>query len=425
MIPRPIDRRTALRGLGVSVALPLLEAMTGRAAAPAAPVRACFVYIPNGVRLDRWFPTVEGPDFDLPPTLAPLAAVKRDVAVFGGLDRTFAAGTGVHAQCGACWLTSSPPTEAKDGGFPTNTSLDQLIARQVGRDPPRPSLELSCNDHADAKESKYFESVSWYGPGHAAAAEKDPRAVFARLFGRPRGAAGSRSVLDLVTGEAAALQGRLGAADRRKVDEYLDAVRSAERRLRAAEAGPAARPAGVPEPTGIPADRGAYIRLMTDLIALAFRQDRTRVATLVIDPERWDSPRTYHGVFDKPQNHHVLTHTKGDEAREKVGKIDRFHVEQFAHLVTTLKGMTEGDGSVLDNSVVVIGSGISDGDKHLYSDLPVVVAGRAGGRLKTGFYQNHPGTVPLANLRLALLRAFGGTQPRFADSTGVLPGVLA
>ena len=425
MIPRPIDRRTVLRGVGAAVALPLLEAMAPRASAsagPAPPRRACFVYIPNGVRLDAWFPTAEGPDFDLPPTLEPLAPVRSEIAVFGGLDRAFVPGTGVHAQCGACWLTSSPPTEAKDGGFPTNVSLDQLIAREVGRDAPLPSLELSCNDHADAKETKYFESVSWYGPGHAAAAEKDPRAVFARLFGKPRGAAGSRSVLDLVADESRALRGRVGATDRRKVDEYLDAVRSAERRIQAAGASP---PAGVAEPTGVPDDRGAYLRLMADLIVLAFRQDRTRVATLVVDPERWDSPRAYHGVFDEPQNHHVLTHTKGDQARDKVGKIDRFHVEQFAYLVKRLKETGEGDGNILDRSAVVIGSGISDGDKHLYSDLPVVVAGRAGGALRTGFYKNHPGTVPLANLWLTLLRAFGGTRPRFADSTGVLTDVLA
>jgi hypothetical protein len=418
-----LSRRTALQALGVSVALPWLEAM---AAPLAPPKRAAFVYIPNGVRLDTWFPTTVGTNYALPASLEPLAAVRSELTVLGGLDRAFVPGTGVHAQCGACWLTSSPPTETKDGGFPTNRSLDQMLAEQIGATSALPSLELSCNDHADNKETKYFESIAWYGPGHAAAAEKDPRAVFQRLFGRPHGAAGNRSVLDVVLGESKRLQGRLGQTDRRKVDEYLDAVRAAERRIQAAEqARTPPLPATPTEPASAPRERGAYIRLMADLIALAFQQDRTRVATLVIDPERWDSPRMYHGVFEQPQNHHVLTHTKGDDAKEKVGKIDRFHVEQFAHLVQALRQIPEGTGTLLDQCAVVLGSGISDGDKHLYSDLPVLIAGRAGGALKTGFYHNYPGKVPLANLWLTLLHAFGGTHARFADSTGPLRDLRA
>ena len=423
MTPEPLSRRAALRGLGVTVALPWLEAMSprARAAAPARPKRAAFVYIPNGVRLDTWFPKTPGPDFDLPPTLAPLAKVRRDITVLGGLDRSFVAGTGVHAQCGACWLTSSPPTAPKDGGFPTDTSLDQVLARRLGADTPLPSLEVSCNDHPDNKETKYFESVSWYGPGYAAAAEKNPRAVFRRLFGTAGGRADA-SVLDAVRDGASSLRGRLGAVDRGKLDEYLESVRAAEKRVRAAET--LDRPPG-PEPTGVPADRGEYIRLMCDLTVLAFRTDRTRVATLVIDPERWDSPRAYHGVFGKPQNHHQLTHTKGDAARDAVARIDRFHVEQFAYLVERLKAVPDGDGTLLDQSAVVLGSGLSDGDAHSYKDLPVIVAGRAGGSLRTGFYKPYPGDRPLADLWLTLLRALGTETPRFADSGGTLGDLLA
>jgi hypothetical protein len=416
----PMSRRAALRGLGVSVALPWLDAMTARAAAPVRPKRAAFVYMPNGVRLDHWFPTTAGADFDLPPTLAPLAKVRQDITVLGGLDRTFVAGTGVHAQCGACWLTSSPPTAPRDGGFPTDTSLDQLLARRLGADTALPSLELSCNDHPDNKETKYFESVSWYGPGYAAAVEKNPRAVFRRLFGGTHTPADA-SVLDAVRDGAASLRGRLGAADRGKLDEYLESVRGVERRVRAAET--LDRPPG-PEPAGVPAHRGEYIRLMCDLVVLAFRTDRTRVATLVIDPERWDSPRSYHGVFDKPQNHHVLTHTKGEAARDAVGRIDRFHVEQYAYLLERLKAVPDGDGTLLDQSAVVLGSGISDGDRHSYKDLPVVVGGRAGGALRTGFYRPYPGERPLADLWLTLLQAFGADAPRFADSGGVLAELL-
>jgi hypothetical protein len=226
----------------------------------------------------------------------------------------------------------------------------------------------------------------------------------------------------LVTEESKTLQAGLAQDDRRKVDEYLEAVRAAEQRIQSAER--AIRPPGAIEPAAVPRHRGEYIRLMIDLIVLAFRQDVTRVATLVIDPERWDSPRTYHGVFDKPQNHHILTHTKGEEAKEIVGKIDRFHIEQYAYLLKQLHGTREGESTLLEQTAAVIGSGLSDGDKHSYSDLPVILAGRAGGVLNTGTYKNYPGTVPLANLWLTLLHAFGHQAPRFADSTGPLKDLL-
>ena len=425
MTSQPISRRAALRGLGASVGLPWLEAMTPRAtAAPTAapPKRAVFMYIPNGVQLDTWFPRKEGKDFDLPASLEPLSKVKGDITVLGGLDRTFVPGTGVHAQCGSCWLSSSPPSEPKDGGFPTNTSLDQMLAKHLGADTQLPSLELSCNDHPDTKETKYFESISWYGPGYAAGVGRSPPAGVSRLVG---GATGTpASVLDTVTGGASGLRGNLGAGDRAKLDEYLDAVRATERRVQLAEKAAAAGKPPIPEPAGAPADRGEYIRLMLDLIVLAFRQDRTRVATLVVDPERWDTPRVYHGVFDTPQNHHALTHTKDPSAKDKIAQIDRFHVAQYAYLVEQLKAVREGSGTLLDQCAAVIGSGISEGNSHNYKDLPVVVAGKAGGALATGFHKKFAGEVPLANLWLSLLHAFGVNAPRFADSTAPVKDVL-
>lgn len=412
---RPITRRTALRGLGVTIALPWLEAMTPRSRASgqpsSPPQRAAFVYIPNGVRLDTWFPTKEGTNFDLPSTLAPLEKFRQDIAVYGGLDRTYVAGTGVHAQCGACWLTSSPPSEPKDGGFPTDVSLDQMIARRIGTETPLPSLELSCNDHGDNKETKYFESISWYGPGYAANVEKNPRAVFQRLFGKVKGRPEDGSVLDAVRDGAFSLKTKLGKADREKLDEYLDSLRATERRIQAAESRPELEPP-IPEPDGIPENRRDYIRLMIDLMLFSFRLDLTRVATLVIDPERWDSPRMYHGVFDRPLNHHVLTHTKGDEAREKIARIDHFHIEQYAYLLEQLSSVREQETSLLQSSVAVVGSGISDGDLHNYKDLPVIVAGQAGGKVRTGFYKDFPGERPIADLWLALLHAFGVNDKR-------------
>ena len=421
-LSRPLSRRTFLRGAGAVVALPLLNAMQPRSlrAAPAAgatvPQRHAFIYTPNGYNQATFLPKETGLGWTLPPALEPLAAVKSDVTLVTGLDRAFVGGTGVHAQCGACWLTSSPPTETLDGGFPTNITLDQIIAQEQGRETLLPSLELSCNDFTDNRETKYFECISWAGPGYAANTEKDPRAVFRRLFGRPDSGP-ARSVLDVVLAEARDLQRRLGRDDRQKLEEYLGSVRSTEQRIERAERVAARLQApALTEPAGIPEKRGDYLRLQAELFVLAFQQDLTRVATLVVDPERWDSPRMFHGVFDKPQNHHVLTHTKGDEAKAAITKIDRFHMEFYAHVVTRMKGIREGEGTLLDHCVLTMGSGISDGDSHNYRDLQVLLAG--GGLRRGHFHFN--GDRPLADLWLTLAQRAVVRRPRFADSTGSL-----
>jgi hypothetical protein len=342
--------------------------------------------------------------------------VQSDLTLVTGLDRTYVGGTGVHAQCGACWLTSSPPVETLDGGFPTNTTLDQMLAQELGRDTMLPSLELSCNDFADNKETKYFECISWVGPGYAANTEKNPRAVFRRLFGKPE-AGPTRSVLDVVLGEAKALERRLGRDDRDKLGEYLTSVRATEQRLERAEKVAARlQPPPLSEPTGIPEKRGDYLRVMAELFVLAFQQDLTRVATLVVDPERWDSPRMFHDIFDKPQNHHVLTHTKGAEAKAAITKIDRFHIEFYAHVVARMKSIREGERTLLDSCVLAMGSGISDGDSHNYRDLQVLLA---GGDLRRG-HLRYDGDRPLADLWLTLAQRGGVRRGRFADSTGPL-----
>ena len=364
---RPVSRRMALRGLGVALGLPWLEAMTSRSVRASSvvkpPLRFAFIYTPNGYNQATFVPEATGDGWSLTPALEPLAPVKEHVTLVSGLDRTFVGGTGVHAQCGACWLTSSPPSEPLDGAFPTNTTLDQMLAGVLGLDTPLPSLELSCNDFTDNKETKYFECVSWYGPGYAASTEKDPRAVFERLFGRVAGDATRRSVLDVIGDDAAGPArppGIGGPSQTRRVPGECASNRAADPGRRA-EIRPPGRTSHGP-PRGMPEQRGEYLRLMADLFVLAFRQDVTRVATLVVDPERWDSPRMYHGVFDTPQNHHVLTHTKGDEAKAKLTLIDRFHVGLFAHVVERLAGVAEGDGTLLDSCLVAMGSGISDGN---------------------------------------------------------------
>ncbi len=419
-----LPRRTFLRGLGVTLALPWLDAMTPRGLAKATPKprqRFAFIYTPNGYYQPAFLPKTTGANWELTPALEPLAKLREHVTLVTGLDRAFAPGTGVHAQCGSCWLTSSPPGETLDGGFPTNTTLDQILAREIGRETMLPSLELSCNDFADNKETKYYECVSWVGPGYAANTEKNPRAVFQRLFGKS--ASGPhKSVLDVVLADARALHARLGRDDQAKLGEYLESVRATERRIEIAERAQARFSAPpIAEPAGIPEKRGEYLRLMAELFVLAFQQDRTRVATLVVDPERWDSPRMFHGVFDKPQNHHVITHTKGGEAKAKLTQIDRFHVEFYAHVIERLSGIRDGTGTLLDSTVLAMGSGISDGDAHNYADLEVLLA---GGAMKRGHF-HYAGRRPLADLWLTLARMGGVTCERFADSTGALDELSA
>lgn len=420
-----LSRRTFLRGVGATLALPWLEAMTPRssAAAPAAAPakRFAFIYTPNGYYQPTFLPTKTGMEWELTPALEPLAPVKRDVTLVTGLDRVFAPGTGVHAQCGSCWLTSSAPLETLDGGFPTNTTLDQILARQIGQDTMLPSLELSCNDFADNKETKYFECISWYGPGYAANTEKNPRAVFQRLFGST-GSDLRKSILDVVSGDAKSLYSQLSYDDQQKLSEYLDSVRATEKRIQFAEHSRqkfAAPP--MPEPKGIPELREDYLHVMAELFVLAFQQDQTRVATLVVDPERWDSPRMFHGVFDKPQNHHVLTHSKAPDSKTLLTQIDRFHVKFFAHVLGRLKSLREGDGTLLDHTILTMGSGISDGDKHDYANLEVLMA---GGGLRRGHF-HYEGTRPLADLWLTLAHLAGVKRDRLADSTGIIPELLA
>ncbi len=413
------NRRMFLRNATSIVALPWLASLhSAEASIKTAPQRFAFIYTPNGYNQETFVPKVNGDKWELPTALEPLANIRDKVTLVTGLDREFVPGTGVHAQCGSCWLTSSAPQETLDGGFPTNTTLDQMIARQLAGATPLPSLELSCNDFTNSKETKYFESISWYGPGHAAKTEKNPRDVFQRLFGKPDGDILNRSVLDKVHADAKRLNQHLAAEDRSKLNEYLESVRQTERRIQLAEQ--AAMRIGTPplsQPAGIPEHRGEYLRLMGDLIVYAFQLDLTRVASLVVDPERWDSPRMFHGVFETPQNHHVLTHTKGSDAKSKITQIDRFHVGLFAYVVEKLATILEGNGTLLDSCCIAMGSGISDGDKHNYADLQVLLA---GGLLRHSGYLSYAGRRPLADLWLTLAKRSGIDIDRYSDSTGSL-----
>ena len=425
---RSISRRTVLRGAGATFALPLLELMGGRTLAaksdaPAPPVRTSFFYIPNGVVQRSWHPKDTGRGFSLSPTLEPLAPVRDKITLLTNLDRIKVAGTDGHAQAGSCYLSSAAPDELSPAGYPLKTTIDQIIAAEAGKHTAFRSLELSCNPYEDNKESIYFDNISWYGHGHVARSLRDPAAVFNRLFAVKEHAAHG-SVLDLVMDEAKSLDRELGKADSEKLDEYLDSVRTVERQIeRVTTRQKEIDDLNIAPPTKPwqAMERGEFINVMGDLMILALQTDLTRVATLMTGPERWGTPLMVHGIFDKPIQHHGMTHAQGNEkTRQELEKLDRFHVEQFARLVEKMDAIEEGEGTLLDNTMFTLGSGLSDAQLHICTDLPTVIAGRAGGAIDAGTHLQSPKGTPIANLWMTMARTMGVKRERIGDSTGAL-----
>ena len=421
-----LSRRTFLRGTGAAIALPLLDIMhnTGIAApSPAPPIRAAFFYIPNGVVQETWHPQGTGSDFTLSPTLQPLAPVREKISILTKLDRIKVPGTDGHAQASTCWLSSAAPDELSPAGYPLKTTIDQIIAAEVGKHTAFRSLELSCNPYEDNRESIYFDNISWYGHGHVAKSMRDPKEVFGRLFGTKEHAA-IGSVLDVVLGDARSLERQLGKNDRRKLDEYMDSIRTVEQQIqRVASRQQEIDSLNLAPPTKSwqVMDRDEFIQVMGDLMILALQSDLTRVATLMTAPERWGSPLMVHGLFEKPIQHHGMTHNQKDEKTlEQLKQLDHFHVEQFTRLVQKMDSIQEGDGTLLDNMMFTLGSGLSSGALHVYTDLPTVIAGGAGGKITTNHHeQSSPGT-PIANLWLSMANLMGVPASRIADSTGTL-----
>lgn len=437
-----ISRRGFLRtAVGGLVALPQLESLAlGRALAAGgrgsgnAPTRMVFVYVPNGVIRRSFFPELEEPEragsreLRLAPTLAPLEGLRSKVNLLSNLDRTFQQGTDVHAQCASCFLSSAAPYTVPDSAWPLERTLDQLIADQVGEETPFRSLELSCNSHKDNRESMYFDNISWFGTGHVAPSLRDPQLVYQRLFGAGSGRSSLR-ITDLVLEDARAMRKQLGGADVLKLEEYFDSVRSIELQIERLERTKSSMPpVAIEEPApglevGLP--RGEYIRLMGDLMVLALQTGLTRVATLMIAPERWNTPFMYEGVFKKPVSHHTMSHDP-DQFRRGLEKIDLFNLQQLAYILERMDSIEEvGGGTLLDSSLVVYGAGLSNGASHRYDRLPILTAGSAGGRIETGRQLHSAPGTPLANLWLSCARLMGVEGERFADSTGELTGLLA
>jgi hypothetical protein len=441
-----IHRRTFLRGLGAAVALPVLDAMLpslGSVASAATagktgfPKRMAFVYVPNGVTLADWTPEQTGTNFDLPRILQPLAPHRNDFNVLTGFDQrnglALGDGAGDHARASATFLTGVHPRKTSGADIRAGVSVDQFAARRIGEHTVLPSLELSCDagprlGACDSGYSCAYQfNLSWQSETMPVNPEVDPRRVFERLFGdvsagrdsqqaRARRAMLEKSILDFVADDARRLQSRLGTNDQRKLDEYLTSIRQIEKRVELAERSAPKLPPGVQPPEGYDGFE-EHIRLMFDMLILAFQTDSTRVATFLLAHEGSNRAYPFIGVND---GHHDLSHHFGARGNiEKVTRIDTFHAKQFAYFLDKLKSVKEGDGTLLDNCMIVYGSGISDGNAHSHTNLPVLLAGRGGGTITPGRHiKTTGGSAPLNNLFLSMLDRMGCPTDRFGDSTG-------
>ena len=440
-----LSRRSVLRGLGAAVSLPLLDAMLPPArvlgAAKAAPKRLAVVFIPNGAHMADWTPQAEGEQFELPTILEPLKPFKQDLMVLSGLTqdkaRPHGDGGGDHARSAAAFLTGMHPRKTHGANIQVGVSMDQVAAQHIGQATHLPSLELGCDRGQQAGNCDsgyscaYSANISWRSQSTPMSKEINPRLVFERLFGDDTsGPAGGRaqrqidqkSILDYVLDDASRLRGQLGGTDRHKLDEYLTSVRELEGRVQQVERSAAADSKQPVKPDGIPKDYQQHIRLMCDLMVLAFQSDLTRVATFMIANEGSNRSYPFIGV---PDGHHDVSHHGGSvEKQAKIRTINLFHMRQFAYLLDKLRTVREGDGTLLDHSMVLYGGGISDGNRHNHDDLPILLAGRGGGTLKPGRHMRYPKNTPLNNLYLSLLEGLGVHEEVLGDSTGRLSGLV-
>jgi hypothetical protein len=436
-----LPRRTFLRGLGASVALPLLDAMvpsmTALAKTAADPVRRLgFIYMPMGCDLTRWTPPGAGGLAELSPTLESLRPVVDQLTVISNLELKNAY-PGTHATSNASFLSAAKAKWTESTDYHLGTTVDQVAAQQIGHKTLLPSLELSMDllqtvgqcDNGYA--CVYQNNLSWSSPTTPLPAEAHPRMVFERLFGEGGSAADRRaalrrkaSLLDSLREDIARLQTKLGPEDRSRVGLYLETVREVERRIQMAEAGTTDQPLpDLDRPAGVPAAYAEHARLMFDLQVLALQGDITRVITFQLARET--SNRTY-AEIGVPDPHHPLTHHGNDADKiAKMAKINAFHVSLFAYFLEKLKATPDGNGSLLDNGLFLYGSGMGNPNVHDHVNLPILVAGGAAGRVKGGRHIRYAEPTPLANLHLTLLERAGVRVDAFADSKGKVDELLA
>jgi hypothetical protein len=464
-----LPRRTFLKGLGVAIAMPMLDSMIPALARGAertvgkSPNRLAWAYVPNGATMEHWTPGGVGTSFEFGRILKPFEKYKNDLMVVSGLgheqpprargqqgdapqnnvinpaDEPPPVGQpGGHATAGSLYLTGVKPKKTIGMDVQSGTSVDQLVAAAIGNQTRLRSLELSCDDtrsvgNCDGGYScVYNNTICWRNPTTPLPPETNPRMVFERLFGtddfgmdpatRQRKAQYRKSILDSVAGRAGDLMNTLGASDKRKVDEYLYGIREIEKRIQSAEQQQQVDP-GIDKPNGIPAQFADHLKLMFDLQVLAWQADLTRVMTLLIGRE--GSLRTYPEI-GVPDSHHPLTHHRNNPVFiEKVTQINCYHAELFTYFVDKLKSTPDGDGTLLDHSMVVYGSGISDGNSHSHVDLPTVIFGRGNGKLKTGQHIKYETGTMMSRMFLTLMDVMGVEQEKFAGSSEKLSEMIA
>ena len=443
-VKKAIPRRTVLRGVGATLALPLLDgmvpALTALAKTPARPIaRFCTVYVPNGIVMERWTPAAEGTTFEFTPILKPLEAFRDHLLVLTGLDNTGASSrtgsSGAHAKPAGAFLTGVEPLQTTgSSSLQLGISMDQIVAKTVGQETPLPSLELGLEGTDTVNgvgtcdvgfSCAYQNRLAWSSPTTPLPVEANPRVVFDRLFGnvdstdpevRRARLRRQGSIIDSVLDKARRLQGKLGQRDGEKLDEYLQSVREIERRIQNAEAQGRALPV-VESPAGIPVSYDEHARLMFDMQALALQTDTTRVITFQIGREQSGATYPQIGVSD---SHHPISHHGGDKNKiASLQKINTYHATLFGYFLDKLGSTSDGEGTLLDHVTILYGSAISEGNRHDVRNLPILLAGGGAGHLKGGRHIRYPeGTQRLTNLQLTLLNTLGVPTETFGDSTG-------
>ena len=447
-----LNRRNFLKTKGAVLTLPFMPSLLHadeKATNGATPSKKLMLmYIPNGIVRRCFFPgeeEAELPSFiggfnadktkkerrlenvpgiyplELTSTMEPLKDVAKDITMVTGLERSYKNGQDVHAQGASCYLTSLSPMQAQEQGIqhPNGRSLDQVIGDAIGHSTIFNTLEVSCNGFRAPKEPIEFDNISWHGPGKIAPSIREPQKLYDRLFLRDSYRDHVANVTDLVLADANSLSRKLASKDRETLGEFMEMIRGIELRIEKMDKLLADIDIDIPKTEVLP--RGEYIRLQADLVLLAFQMGITNVSTFMIGPERWDATLMYEGVFDKPVQHHNMTHNQKGNGYKELQKIDIFHMEQYAYVIRRMKEIKESDGSsMLDNSVISYGAGLGDGSTHQYYDLPMVVAGGAQGQIKQGrFIRLKSGTLN-SNLWLTYAQLMGLDIDSFADSTGVI-----
>ena len=444
-----LTRRNFLRVNGAVLPLPFMPSIAGEPKKGAKPAKKlAMMYIPNGIVRRGFFPGEEEanlPGFiggfnadksknnvrkqnrpgihplEFTSTMQPLSKHHNDVTLVTGMDRTFKNGQDVHAQGASCYLTSVSPEQAAEKGwrYPNGRSLDQVIGDHVGQGSVFKTLEISCNGFAKPKEDIYFNNISWYGRDKIAPSIKTPQKLYERLFMADSYQTHLTEVTDLVLEDAKSLSRKLGNDDKQTLNEFMEMIRSIE--IRIARQKKMINDADIRIPKSEILPRGEYIKLQADLMLLAFQMGITNISTFMIGPERWDATLRYEGVFDKPVQHHNMTHNQKGNGWKELQKIDIFHMEQYAYVISRMKEIKEADGStMLDNSLVTYGAALGDGATHQFFDLPFMIAGKGQGQIKQGrFIQCKSGTLN-SNMWLSLAKLMGVEMDSFSDSNGVI-----